>query len=129
MKLRKSLFFADYQDIRLIAGFHSVEYWDTTPVIWGKPETEIRISEKIKSLSITLFSPSNQKLQVSGISAHTIFPLQTGWNSIDIPISSHGEQILTLTCEKELREKGRVLGIALKQIEYSKNGRNYLFLI
>jgi glycosyltransferase involved in cell wall biosynthesis len=119
--------FSDYQDIRLIAGFHSLEYWDTTPIIWGKPETEIRISEKIESLSITLFSPYAQKFRVSGKSVNTLFPLQNGWNSIDIPISSNGEQVLILTCEKELCEQGRVLGIALKQIGYTKEEGPFVF--
>ena len=34
---------------------------------------------------------------------------------------------LTLTCEKELSEKGRVLGVAFKQIEYANDEGTFIF--
>jgi glycosyltransferase involved in cell wall biosynthesis len=114
--------FGNIQDIRLIDGFYSVECWDTTPIIWTKPESKISISKNIKSLSIILFSPHSQTIQVSGDSFQTIFPLVNGWNTLDIPISAQQEILLSLTCEKELRDPNRILGVAIQSIEYTKTG-------
>jgi glycosyltransferase involved in cell wall biosynthesis len=115
-------FFGNFQDISLTDGFYSLEWWDTTPVFWTKPESKISISKNIESLSIKLFSPHDQTIQVSGNSFQTIFPLGYGWNTLDIPISAQQESLVSLTCEKELRDPNRLLGVAIQSIEYTKNG-------
>ncbi|MDD1700440.1 MAG: glycosyltransferase [Methanoregula sp.] len=119
--------FGNIKNIRLIAGFYPLEFWDTTPIVWVKPESKIELSENIESISIKLFSPHLQTIEVTGISTHEIFPLVTGWNILTIPFSTHQETTLSFTCEKELRDSGRVLGVAIQQIEYSKNGESLLF--
>ena len=71
--------FQNLKDIRFIDGFYQLEYWETTPIIWVKPESKIALSENIELISITLFSPHIQKLEVTGKPAHVIFPLVSGW--------------------------------------------------
>ena len=119
--------FRNLKDIRLIDGFYQLEYWETTPIIWVKPESKIALSENIESISITLFSPHIQTIEVTGKPAHEIFPLVSGWNILTIPFSPQQETTLSFTCEKELRDPGRVLGVAIQRIEYSKNGESHLF--
>jgi glycosyltransferase involved in cell wall biosynthesis len=113
--------FRDLQDIRLIDGFYSLECWGTTPIIWTKPESKIAISQKIESLTIKLFSPHSQTIRVSGDSVQMIFSLVYGWNTLEIPFAQQ-DTMLSLTCEKELRDPNRILGVAIQSIEYTKNG-------
>lgn len=110
------------KDICLSDGFYNPEQWDTTPIIWVKPESKLSISEEVENLSIELFSPHIQTIRVSGTSTHQVFSLVMGWNTLKIPISPYEETMLSLTCEKELCESGRTLGVAINSIEYSKKG-------
>jgi len=114
--------FGHLQDIRLLDGFYSVENWDTTPIIWIKPESKIFISKNIESLSIKLFSPHCQTIQVSVDSFQTIYPLVYGWNIVDIALSAQRDIVLSFTCEKELRAPDRILGVAVQSIGYNKKG-------
>ena len=118
--------FGNLKDIQLIAGFYSPECWDTTPMIWTKPELKIEISQNIESLSIKLFSPQNQTVRVVDDLTHTtIFPLVYGWNTLDIVITAQTGTLLSLTCEKEFRDPKRILGIAVQSIEYTKDGNKF----
>jgi glycosyltransferase involved in cell wall biosynthesis len=115
------------KDIRFVDGFYQLEFWDTIPVFWVKPESKIAVSGNIESISIKLFSPHIQTIEVSGKSIHEIFVLVSGWNILTIPFVPPQETILSFTCEKELRDPGRILGIAIQRIEYSKDGKSLLF--
>jgi glycosyltransferase involved in cell wall biosynthesis len=119
--------FANSKDIRFIEGFYQPEYWDTTPVFWVKPESKIAVSGNIESISITVFSPHVQTFRVSGNSTQEVFPLVSGWNILTIHLVTHQETILSFSCEKELRDPERILGIAIQRIEYSKDGESLLF--
>lgn len=129
---RQSIFpglpiFGNLKDIRFVDGFYQLEFWDTIPVFWVKPESKIAVSGNIESISIKLFSPHIQTIEVSGKSIHEIFALVSGWNILTIPFVPPQETILSITCEKELRDPGRILGIAIQRIEYSKDGKSLLF--
>jgi glycosyltransferase involved in cell wall biosynthesis len=50
-----------------------------------------------------------------------------GWNTLKLHVSSSGETMISLTCEKELCDSGRALGVAIKTIEYGKNGEIITF--
>ncbi|MFA6363353.1 glycosyltransferase [Methanoregula sp.] len=117
--------FGDFQDIRLIDGFYSLECWDTTPIVWTKPESKITVSQNIESLSIKLFSPHCQTIRVSGDSVQTIFSLGYGWNTLDILLSAQQETLVSLTCEKELTDPNRILGVAIQSIGYTKSGLKF----
>lgn len=118
---------ATLKDICLSDGFYNPEQWDTTPVVWAKCESKIVLSEKVEYLSIQLFSPYIQSVHVSGKSVHQDFSLVLGWNTLKIPVASPGETMISLTCEKELCDSGRALGVAIKTIEYGKNGETITF--
>jgi glycosyltransferase involved in cell wall biosynthesis len=116
-------FLGNIQDVRLIDGFHSPEWWGTTPIIWTKPESKIALSKNIESLSIKLFSPHSQTIEiVEGVTHTSIYPLVYGWNTLDIPVSVQQEILLSFSCEKELHDPNRILGVAVKSIEFIKNG-------
>jgi glycosyltransferase involved in cell wall biosynthesis len=118
--------FGNLRDIQLITGFHSLESWDTTPIIWTKPEFKIALSQNIESLSIKLFSPHSQTLQVVDDSPHTTnFPLAHGWNTLDILIPAQKGNQVSFTCEEEFRDPNRILGVAVQSIEYTKNGDKF----
>ena len=119
-------FFENFKDVHLIAGFHILEHWDKTPIIWSKQVSEISISEKIESLSMRVYSPQNQTIRVTGKSIDTIFSLFIGWNTLTIPVLSPCKMIFSLSCEKEYRDNGRILGIALAQMDYTKKGEKYI---
>lgn len=109
------------QDIYLIDGFCSIEYLESSPTIWTKTRFNIAISERIESLTLKLFSPHIQTIQISGNSIHSTFSLVVGWNTLEIPILPHHETMLLLTCEKEFRDSSRVMGVAIQSIGYTKN--------
>ena len=110
------------KDITFLDGFYQTEYWDTIPVVWVQPESKIRVSEHIESISMKVFSPHVQMIRVTGTSVHEILPLVSGWNFFTFLLPAHQEMTLSLTCEKELLDPVRVLGVAIQSIDCVKNG-------
>jgi glycosyltransferase involved in cell wall biosynthesis len=116
--------FSNQPSITLSNGFYALERWDDTPIIWTKPEWIMLVGEGVEEVSVTLYSPSEQAMTVTGegIEKNT-YNLTPGWNTISIEILGSQENSLRFICEKKLIDSGRVLGVAVKELQYC-NGEN-----
>lgn len=117
--------FSNQSSVILSDGFYAIERWSDTPVIWTKPEWTLSMGESVEEVSVTLYSPSEQIITVTGGAAEkTTYNLTQGWNTVSVRAPSVQENALRFMCEKVLTDSGRTLGVAVKELRYC-NGKNW----
>ncbi len=115
--------FSHQSNVHLSNGFYALEHWGDTPVIWTQPQWAVTINEGVEEVSVTLYSPSEQKIKVAGgITERTLYNLILGWNTISIKSFGLQRSTLRFMCEKVLTDSGRrTLGVAIKELQYYKD--------
>ncbi|MGB9928035.1 MAG: glycosyltransferase [Methanosarcina sp.] len=93
------------QKITLEDGFYGVEYWESIPTIWCKPQFAISVSGTIEFIELNVYSSEEKELKIKikikidetdkiedkGNNHKLIsFDLKEGWNRIKIDIQDSG---------------------------------------
>lgn len=129
------------QRVILKEGFYGVEYWDSIPTVWCKPEFGISLSDSVESLEMKVYSPEEKELktQIDEIDSNSaIFRLNEGWSQVKIDRKATGlkEDLkdkskninwdILFEC-KPFKDNTRNLGVAVQEINYSENGEIFRF--
>ena len=115
------------QKVSLINGFYGVEYWDTIPTVWCKPEFTIRISEIIDSIELKVYSPKENELKAKTRNRLFSFKLDEGWNSIKIEGLIENNYDILFESKSNFESDKRNLSIALQEINYYINNEAVRF--
>ena len=133
------------QKVILKEGFYGVEYWDSIPTVWCKPEFGISLSDSIESLEMKVYSPEEKELktQINEIGSNpATIKLNEGWSQVKIDRravelkddfkedskddSKNINWDILFEC-KPFKNNTRNLGVALQEISYSENGEIFRF--
>ena len=129
------------QKVILKEGFYGVEYWDSIPTVWCKPEFGISLSDSVESLKMKVYSPEEKELktQINEIGSNpAIFRLNEGWSQVKIDrravelkgdLKNKSKNInwdILFEC-KPFKDNTRNLGVAVQEISYSENGEIFRF--
>ncbi|MGB9938731.1 glycosyltransferase [Methanosarcina sp.] len=114
------------QKITLADGFYGVEYWDSVPTVWCRPEFRIKVSEAVESLELKAYSPEDKALKAGTGDRSISFSLKAGWNPVRIEDLKNKSLDLLFECEP-FKNDTRPLGIAIQEITYSENGNTFKF--
>lgn len=116
-----------FQKLRLSDGFYNIEYWDSLPTFWCKPEFKIGISKDVHTVKLKIFSLSEQSLTVKTDDEVMSFDLNKNWNWIEIKINSTKDQNFSFFCQKSIENSERVLGVAIQEINYFEGNEEVKF--
>lgn len=106
----------------VLAGFHNVEYWGSTPTIWSMPDFGIWARDPIRLLKVSLYSAHPQNLMVRRGDEVERHCLSEGFNEVRIPLDDKNGRMLNFSCEKLHADEKRSLGVAVQRISFSVNG-------
>lgn len=115
------------QKLCLIEGFYNVEYWDSIPTLWCKPDFKISVSKEINTIELKVFSPYEQNLMVKTDHDEMSFDLKENWNQIEIKNNSNKDKTLSFSVEKRIENAERILGTAIQEISYNQGNNAVKF--
>jgi len=109
----------------IINGLYNTELWDSTPTAWSKPGFRVLASERIENIMLRLYSPLSQRIDVEFETWTEPFNLAKGFNYLSIPLKVGEKKALSFKCEKIYADRERKLGIALQNLVYYKEGKEF----
>ncbi|WP_410509096.1 glycosyltransferase [Methanosarcina hadiensis] len=114
------------QKVALADGFYGVEYWESVPTIWCRPEFTINFSQTVESAELKIYSPESKDLKIKIEGKQESFKLIAGWNRVKIEDLKNKDSSILFECEP-FKNDARTLGVAIQEINYSEGGNTFNF--